>query len=194
MRHALILVGIVLFLSISTAAQGPAGVGSGSRPASTTDFGQWQLGIGYQFNRINLTGSPFDTNGLNASLVRFVGGWFGLEAQLGLGFGDSGATTVPARLTTKSVFAGGGPRLAYRNRSRVEPWIHGVVGVEHFRFTQTAGVLGNNTSVAGAAGGGMDFKLSPHTAFRAEVDWMFTNFFSMNQRHFQAVGGLALNF
>jgi len=89
---------------------------------------------------------------------------------------------------------GGGGHLAYRGRGRVEPWIHGVVGMEHFRFTQTAGLLGSNTALGGSAGGGADFHLNPHTAFRVEADWLGTRFFSANQRHFQVVTGLAFNF
>jgi hypothetical protein len=193
MRHALILVGVVLFLSISAAAQGPAGAGSG--PVSAAGLNQWQLGLGYQYNRINLTGTPFNTNGLNASIVRFfLDRWFGLEAQLGAGFGNAGATTVPANLTVKSLFVGAGPRLAYRGRGRVEPWVHGVLGMEHFRFTQTSGVLGDNTALGGSAGGGADFYLNPHMAFRAEADWIGTRFFSVNQRHFQVVTGIVFSF
>lgn len=192
MRHALILVGAVLFLSISAAAQRPAS--AGSSPASGTDLSHWQLGFGYQYNRINLTGTPFNTNGLNISIVRFLGTWFGLEAQVGTGFGNTGATTVPANLTPKSVFVGGGPRLAYRGRSRVEPWVHGTVGMEHFHFTQNAGVFGSNTALAGEAGGGADFNLNPHMGFRVEADWIGTRFFSTHQRHFQVVTGLVLNF
>jgi len=192
MRHALVLVGVVLFLSISAAAQGPAG--TGSAPVSAADLSHWQLGLGYQYNRINLTGTPFNTNGLNISIVRFLDRWFGLEAQVGAGFGNTGATTSPANLTAKSVFVGGGPRLAFRNRSRFEPWAHGAVGMEHFRFNQTAGVLGSNTALAGLAGGGIDFYLNPHTAFRLEADWIGTRFFSLNQRHFQAVTGIVFNF
>ena len=196
MRRALVLVGVVLFLSISAAAQGPAGAGagSGSGPISAGSYNYWQLGLGYQYNRINLTGSPFNTNGLNTSIVRFFDRWFALEAQVGAGFGNTGGTTVPANLTAKSVFVGGGPRLVYRNRSRFEPWAHGAVGMEHFRFTQTAGLFGSNTALAGSAGGGADFYLNPHTALRVEADWIGTRFFSRNQRHFQAVTGIVFNF
>ena len=192
MRHAVVLVGVVLFLSISAAAQGPAGAGSG--PVSAADLSHWQFALGYQYNRINLTGTPFYTNGLNTSIVGFLGRWFGLEVQLGMGFGNTGATTAPADLTAKSLFVGGGPHLAFRGRSRVEPWIHGVVGMEHFRFTQTVGALGSNTALGAVAGGGIDFYLNPHTAFRVEADWIGTRFFSRNERHFQAVTGIVFNF
>ena len=198
MRQVLSLLGAILFLGASASAQGPAGVGSGSRSGSNSfspsDFATWQISIGYQYNRINLIGTPFKTNGLSTTVTRYFGRWFGVEGQLGIGFGDTGATTTPPNLEARSLFVGGGPRLAYRNRSRIEPWLHCVVGVEHFRFTQTVGVLGSNTALGGAAGGGVDFLMGPHMAFRVEADGMGSRFFSTNQRHFQAISGLVFNF
>src|ERR1700682_5154637 len=202
MRQTLILVGAVLFLSVSASAQGPAGAGadshprtrSGSHPRTAYELTNWQVSLGYQFNRINLTGSPFDTNGLNSSFVRYFGKWIGAEAQLGLGFGNTGATTFPPNLTAKSLFAGGGPRLVLRGHGRIEPWAHAIIGIEHFRFSQTSGVLGNNTALAGVAGGGIDFRLDPRTSLRVEGDWLGTRFFSVNQRSFQVVTGLVFNF
>ena len=163
MRSAIFLLGITLSLSASARAQGPAGSGS-----STPRYGSegehrddpWQLAIGYQYNRDNLLGSPFDTHGANFALARYFGRWFGVEAQLGVGFlGNTGQTSTPPNLSAKSVFVGAGPRLAYRTRSRLEPWAHLVVGLEHYRFSQTAGLLGSNNALAGAAGGGIDFYL-----------------------------------
>jgi hypothetical protein len=204
----LILVVAVLLFSLSAAAQAPAGAGAdgGAGPSSRSrtrpgpgprynyDLTEWQVAIGYQYNRINLLGTPFNTNGLNTSVVRFFRSWVGLEGQLGLGYGNTGTATVPPSLIAKSLFAGGGPRLAFRGRSRIEPWVHVVVGIEHFRFTQTAGLLGGNTALGGVGGGGIDFRLTPHTSFRTEADWLATRFFSVNQRHFQLVSGLVLNF
>ncbi len=201
----LILLGSVLLLAISAAAQGPAGAGSsGSTPEgkgqgrthtfSVRDYANWQVALGYQYNQINLLGSPFTTNGLNISAVRYFGRWFGVEGQVGFGFGNTGSTSTPPNLNAQSLFFAGGPRLAYRNRGRIEPWIHGVFGEQHFRFNQTAGVLGSNTALAGAAGGGVDYLLGPHTAVRVEADFIGSRFFSTNQRHFQVVSGLVFNF
>jgi len=88
MRQILILVGVVLCLSVPASAQGPAGagtgVGSGRHSRSSSELSKWQLTLGYQFNRINLLGKPFNTNGLNVSTVRYFrqevwrggsGGW-----------------------------------------------------------------------------------------------------------------------
>jgi hypothetical protein len=198
MRQTLILVGVVLCLSMPATAQRPAGagtgVGSGRVSSSPSEFSKWQLTFGYQFNRINMLGSPFNTNGLNISTVRYFGRGFGAEAQVGGGFGNTGATTVPANLTSKSLFAGGGPHLALRSHGRIEPWAHALVGMELFRFSQTAGLLGSNRALAGMGGGGVDLRLTARTSLRAEGDWLGSRFFSANQRHFQVVTGLVFNF
>lgn len=94
MRHFQVLIA-VLFFTVTAAAQGP---GARSAPASpgtsrNGDPSAWQLAIGYQYNRINLTGSTFHTNGYNVSVARYFGRWFGLEGQVGFGFGNTGATT-----------------------------------------------------------------------------------------------------
>jgi hypothetical protein len=200
MRQTLSLLGAMLCLCVSATAQGPAGAGAGrgstprSRSPQEYQLSEWQISIGYQYERVNLLGTPFNTNGLNVSLVRYFGRWLGAEGQVGFGFGNTGVTTVPPNLTAKSILAGVGPRLALRGHGRFEPWIHGNIGIEHFRFSQTAGVLGTNNALAGVAGGGMDFRLSPRTSFRGEVDWVGSRFFSTNQRSFQVVTGAVFNF
>ena len=199
MRVAIFLLGTFLLFSAGAAAQGPAGVGAPSGPkyagTSERENDPWQFAVGYQYNRDNLLGSPFNTHGANFSLARYFGRWFGVEAQVGLGFlGKTGQSTTPSNLDVKSLFAGGGPRLVYRNRSRYVPWGHVVVGIEHYRFSQTSGLLGNNNAVAGDAGGGVDVYLKPHTAFRIEADAFGSRFFSTNQRSFQIVAGLVLDF
>jgi hypothetical protein len=204
MRQTLLLLGAILCLFASASAQGPVGAGAGASAKartgstrhsdSTYELSDWQLAVGYQFDRENLVGTPFDTNGLNVSVVRYFSSWLGAEGQLGLGFGNTGTTTVPPDLSAKSILVGAGPRLALRGHSRFEPWIHANIGIEHFRFGQTAGVLGTNNALAVVGGGGVDFRLNPRTSFRAEVDWIGSRFFSTSQRSFQIVTGLVVNF
>jgi hypothetical protein len=202
MQRFICLIGSMFLLSVSAAAQGPAGAGAGSGPKgqgrthtfSPPENSTWQASLGYQYNQINLLGSPFTTNGLSVSVVRYFGRWLGAEGQVGFGFGNTGATSTPPNLNVQSLFFGGGPRLAYRNRARIEPWIHLVVGEQHFRFNQTAGVLGSNSALAGAAGAGVDYIMGTHTAVRVEADFIGSRFFSTNQRHFQVVSGLVFNF
>ena len=201
MKRFTCLFGTLFLLAVSASAQGPAGAGAGSGGHASSphtfsyhDYSAWQASAGYQYNQINLLGSPFTTHGLNISVVRFFGRYFGVEGQVGFGFGNTGTTSTPPNLTVQSLFFGGGPRLAFRNRGRIEPWIHGVGGEQHFRFNQTAGVLGSNTGLAAAAGGGVDYLLGIHTAIRVEADFIGSRFFSTNQRHFKVVSGLVFNF
>jgi hypothetical protein len=197
MRAAIFMVGAFLVLSISAAAQGPAGVGSGPGYFSTGahEDNKWNISVGYQYNRDNLLGSPFNTSGLNVSAARFFDRWFAIEAQLGAGLsGNTGQTSNPPNLTAKSLFVGAGPKVAYRTRSRYEPWVHLLVGLDHYRFSQTAGPLGSNSSIAGIGGGGLDVYVNPHVAIRAEADQIVTEFFSTNQRSFQVVGGVVFGF
>lgn len=201
MRLSIFLLGILLFFTASVGAQGPTGTAAGtpSEPRYNSEnereFHAWQIAIGYQYNRANLLGSPFNTHGVNVDLARFFGRWFGVEAQIGSGFlGNTAQTSTPPNLGVKSVYVGGGPRLALRNRSRYEPWIHVTVGMEHYRFTQTGGLLGSNNALAGDGGVGLDIHLKTNLALRGEVDAVASRFFSTSQRSFQAIGGLVLSF
>ena len=202
MRVGMFLLGILLLFSVPAGAQGPAGAGGGAstrgpKYSATMEHADdpWQFAVGYQYNRDNLIGSPFNTHGANFDFTRYFGRWIGVEAQLGVGFlGKTGQTTVPPNLNAKSLYVGAGPRLIYRNRSRYEPWVHLTAGLEHFRFSQTAGVLGTNNAFAGEGGGGMDVYFRPHLALRVEADAVESRFFSTNQRSFQVIGGVVFGF
>lgn len=196
-RVAIFLLGIFLFFSTSAAAQGPAGVGAGPEHSSANQNvdDPWQIAIGYQYSRDNLVGSPFNISGVNVSLARYFRTWLGLEAQVGGGlFGNTGQTSTPPNLNAKSLFVGAGPHLVYRNRSRFEPWVHGLVGLDHYRFTQNVGMLGSNNALAGVLGGGVDMYLTPNIALRGESDFVVSRFFSATQRSFQVIGGFVLDF
>lgn len=200
MRRVSVLIGILFIFSAATRAQGPAGAGGsgvpypGQHSIGAGSYAPWQVAVGYQYNRDNLIGTPFNTNGANISLARYFLRWFGVEIQLGAGFGNTRQTTNPPNLTAKSIFAGIGPRLAYRNHTRFEPWAHVLVGIEHYRFSQTSGFLGSNNALAGPAGGGVDIFVAPHIALRTEADFVGSRFFSTNQRSFQAIGGVVVDF
>jgi hypothetical protein len=197
MRPAIFIVGIIFFFATLVSAQGPAGAGSEGGYLSSGEHAEnkWEIAVDYQYNRDNLLGSPFNTHGLNVSAARYFGRWLGAEAEVGSGFlGNTGQTSTPPDLHVKSVFFGAGPKLAWRTRSRYEPWAHVLVGLDHYRFTQTAGVLGNNTALGGTGGAGVDIYLLPHIGVRAEADFIESRFFSTYQRSFQIVGGMVFGF
>lgn len=202
MKRCIFVLGFLMLCSLTASAQGPMGVGASfdtnSNPAgfsSSSFLSPWRFAFGYQYNRINLTGTPFTTTGVNLSVSRNLWRWFGMEGQAGFGFGNPGSTTVPSNLTAKSVLVAGGPRLVHRGpTSRIDLWIHGLAGMEHFRFSQTAGELGSNTGLAGVGGGGLDVRINRNLILTGEADAMSTRLDGRYQRHFQAIGSLAFRY
>jgi len=211
MRRCILLLGLLASCSLIAAAQGPAGVGagvasygSGGGPTIREDVGSeppfplatpWRFSFGYQYNRIDLSGTPFTTVGANLTASRLFTNWLGLEGQAGFGFGNSGSTTSPPNLTVKSTLLAGGPRLVYHGPGRrVEFWLHGLVGMDHFRFSQTAGQLGSNNGLGGLLGGGVDLRLARNLTITAEGDQLATRFFGGYQFHLQAVTSLVFRY
>jgi hypothetical protein len=155
------------------------------------------ISFGYQFNRFNMplqkTVPAFtvNDNGLDVSFTRLFLRWGGLEGKAATGFGCG---SVPQIASAKSVFVGGGPRFAYRGHGRFEPWLHTLIGLEHFRFTQTATAYGSNNSLAFIGGGGMDIHMNVRTAFRVQADYLGTALFSRGQTNWQIGAGVVFNF
>ena len=201
MRKVLLLLGALLFLSLSASAQerivtlappSPAASPAPPQISPYTDLA-WQLALGYQYSRINITGKPFNLQGFDLSATRFLGGWFGLEAKMADGFGNTGNLTVPPNLDIKPLLIAGGVHIAHRG-GRVEPWVHALIGGDHFRFTQSAGAYGSNFVLAWDGGAGMDFHISPRIAIRGDADYLGTHFNGSVQRNFQAGAGFVFSF
>ena len=201
MRKVMLLFGAVLLSSLAASAQerivasAPPSPAASPAPPAINPYkdSNWQLAFGYQYNRLNLTGKPFNTQGFNIDAVRFLTDSFGLELDMGAGFGNTHSTTIPANLDAKTLFFAGGLHYAHRS-GKYEPWVHALVGGEHFRFTQSAAIYGSNFVLAWDGGGGMDFHLNTRTAIRAQADYLGTRFNGSIQRNFQAGAGLVINF
>jgi hypothetical protein len=151
---------------------------------------QWQIAEAYQFNRISLSGSvaPFNTIGFNSSVVRFFGRDIGVEGDLGAGFGSP-----PGHASAASIFVGAGPRIAMRGRHHFEPWGHGLIGVEHFSFGGVNFPM-NTSSLAWAAGAGVDYHFSSGIGLRVQADYLGSHFGGAFQRNLQIVTGIVWNF
>ncbi len=66
-----------------------------------------------------------------------------------------------------------GPRFAYRKLDRVTPFGHFLFGGMHMSSDNSD--LPGTTGFAFMGGGGLDFKLTPHVAFRvAQVDYLYS--------------------
>ena len=182
---------------VTYASPEPAATPAPPQVLASSEY-KWQLAVGYQFTDFHLqhapiaNGTAFHNSGYNVSFVRYFNDWFGLEGQGAFGFGHTGSTTTPNNLVVKSLFVGAGPRFAMRGH-RVEPWGHGLVGLEHFRFSQTANGFGSNSTVGWLAGGGVDFLINERLAIRGEADYLGTQFFGASHRNLQIVFGLVMN-
>ena len=207
MRKFLILFGALLCMSLTAAAQESVADLDVNSPAAEpapmpvhfapSDRENWQLTVGFEYQQFRVFGLGFHNFGYNASVTRYLNDWFGLEGAVDAGFGHTGIqANLPFNLDAKSLFAGGGPHIALSNRSRFEPWGHVLVGMEHFRFTQTDNTigLGSNTSLGFRAGGGVDLKLGGRAYWRFQADYVESHFQSQINNSFSAGTGLVLNF
>ena len=151
---------------------------------------QWQIAEAYQYNHISFRGAlaPFGTSGFNSSVTRFLGRYWGVEGDLGAGFG----APAPGS-SASSIFVGGGPRLSVRRRTHFEPWGHALVGAQHFNFGGMNFPL-NSTSVAWIAGGGLDYRFDSGLAARAQIDYLGSRFGGVFQRNLQLATGIVWNF
>jgi hypothetical protein len=162
--------------------------------------GCFELGIGYQYQHFSVLDTRFQTNAFSADfgmhLVDLVTGaagrlTFGVEGATTAGFG--GHTNGNPSLDVKSLFLGAGPHIAIENKSRFEPWIHGLVGWERLRFTQTS-TLGANSALGYMVGGGLDIRLSPGIYWRFQGDYLGTHFQTDLQSNYSAGTGVILYF
>jgi hypothetical protein len=162
--------------------------------------GRLQYGFGYQYQHFDVFRTAFNTHGynvdINGHLFDAVTGADGrlTVALEGMGaFGFGGHTTGTPSLSAKSLFLGAGPRIAIENKGRVEPWIHGLVGWEHLRFTQGP-VLGSNSALGYMLGAGFDVRLGRQISWRIQGDYIGTHFQSDLQSSWSVGTGLMFNF
>jgi hypothetical protein len=198
---AICLTALCSLILVSPAVAGPCSADSDEAPGVyVPDEGCFALGVGYQYQHFNVFGTSFHNNdytvNLTMHLFNLVYGangrlTLGVEGALNAGFG--GKTNGNPSLDAKSLFVGAGPHLAIPNRSRFEPWVHGLVGWQHFRFTQTD-VLGSNSALGFIVGGGVDIRIAPRAYWRVEGDYVGTTFQSSIQSNYGFGTGLVLYF
>jgi hypothetical protein len=193
----------ISFLILSSAVSSWAGPCKEDNEAPgifVPDRGCFNLGIGYQYQHMNEFGSTFHTNGYSADfgmhLIDLVTGGdgrvtLGVEGAITAGF--DGHTGGSNSLAVKTLFAGAGPHVALENTTRFEPWIHGLIGLEHFRLTQGA-TLGSNSTLGYMVGGGVDFRIAPKIFWRVQGDYVGTRFQSALQSNYSTGTGIVLYF
>jgi len=137
------------------------GAASAERPEIPSKY---EVFAGYGYTSINQVNQSYHgLQGVNLSVTRDWGKYFGLTADgatysYSLGSGNPGNPSVDMVLF--------GPMAHANITGRVSVFVHALLGGEHTGGeSQTPKV-----SFAGGAGGGMDYKLSPHVSLRASGD------------------------
>jgi opacity protein-like surface antigen len=202
LRKLLALCGVVfcfLVISVTPSVAGPCTQDSEAPGIFVPDRGCAEIGVGYQYQQNDIF-SPFNTNGYNINFGMHLfdpvtGGngrlTMGIEGSTTFGFG--GRINATPSVQVKTLFVGAGPHLAIQNKSRFEPWIHGLLGVEHLRATQTA-TLGSNSDLGYVLGGGVDFRLSRNLYWRFQADYLGTHFQHLIQSNRSFGSGLIFYF
>ena len=199
----MVFCGAVLCLWLTAAIPSLAGPCTEQREAPgifVPARGCFELGVGYQYQHFNVLGTRFHNNDYSVDfgmhlfdLITGAAGrvTVGVEGAVAAGFG--GHTGGNPSLDVKSFFVGAGPHVAIENNSRFEPWIHGLVGWERLRFTQTA-TLGANSALGYMVGGGVDIRLRPQIYWRFQAEYLGTHFQSSLQSNYSTGSGIILYF
>jgi hypothetical protein len=205
-RIALMVFASVLVFSLGAAAQDldvsiapsmPAGAAA-TPPAFKSGIEYpLRVAISYQFTDFRKEdGLSYHNNGINTDFTGYLGHDFALEANVSAGFGSTSfknAIGTTVNLNADSIFYGGGLRVGPQ-RSRFQPYLHGLVGGERLQFTQYSPTLGHNNGFGYQLGGGADIKIGPRAYWRLQADYLGTHMFGANQSNIQFSTGIAFSF
>jgi hypothetical protein len=124
--------------------------------AMAGDYPKVEVFGGYQYSRLE---GGINANGFNLAVNANFNDYFGIAGDFGTGYWSQNYLGYSYSTYTF------GPVLSLRENRAYTPFVHLLIGGEHESAATADGV-------ALLAGGGVDFKLAPHMAFRAaQADW-----------------------
>lgn len=191
MRNALLVACMLAVLAGVTAAQAPNG---------NIYFGYTYYNTDLSLNRGNLNGFQATLEGKLVPMLGFVADFTGHYGSLNFPVFCSlctGPTTASANAHQYEAMFG--PRVSFP-AGKFRPFAEFEVGVGH--VTTTGGAAASNlipgfsgdTSYATALGGGLDYKIVSHVAWRLEGDYVRTHFFGVGQTNYRLSTGIAFRF
>jgi hypothetical protein len=152
---------------------------------STEDQSQFQAYIGYAWTRFTgVPNNPLEMNGFTADFTGYYKG-VGIEGEL------SGELATLGNETAKQSFLGIGPHFRFGETSRLQPWVHALVGRAHFF---PVGLEGGKGGFGWEAGGGVDYRFTHLLSFRVGVDALGSIIASNSQVGPKVHGGVVFNF
>jgi opacity protein-like surface antigen len=134
-------------------------------------------------------------HGWNASVTGNVNGWLGLTADFSGHYGGSteGDIFTEKQRANSYLF---GPRVSFRKRKRVSPFVYALFGVSRLSVRETfmgQTFAASDSGFGTAIGGGLDIRLNKRLALRAfQLDYLRTNFFDETGHRGRLAFGLVL--
>jgi hypothetical protein len=151
--------------------------------------------LGYSY----ANGSTGDTNsgslnGWEASVEGRIFPFVGLVADYSQNSGTLGLNSIAGNSSTRVQSYLFGPRVSAK-AGKVRPFAEVLIGGAHLHQTSTtAFALNTDTCVAFSVGGGIDYSIAPHIAWRTQLGDLQTRFYSGTQNELRLSTGLALRF
>jgi opacity protein-like surface antigen len=166
MRKLFILFGFMLFVAGSAKAQAQGFEVSGN----------------YQFVRISPGGGNPSSNcqGAAGTAAVNLNNWLGVVGD----FGGCKVTGLPTGAGSHEMNYLFGPRLSYHSYGRFTPYVQSLFGGERLTASATGFPSQSINSFAMTVGGGADFTVTRHLAFRAiQVEYLYTHFSGAKQNN-----------
>jgi hypothetical protein len=146
-----------------------------SLPLMAQDAGKLEAFIGYQYLSLGGSNSAFGTggsqglNGFNAALA--YNGWKFLGVE-----GDFSGTYANIQGVSTHFYTYSGGPVLFANVNRLRPFAHVLFGGATLSGSES-GVTVSWNGLTAMAGGGVDFKATPHLALRVvQFDWLYYHF------------------
>ena len=162
-----------------------AGLFTLSAFAAESDYPKAEFYGGYQYTRVE---DGFNVNGFNFGATGNFNDYFGITADLGTSFKTVDGVSVKNYTYTF------GPQLALRANKGYTPFVHALIGGDHFSGSY-AGSSGSGNGMAVFAGGGVDINVNRYAAVRVGADWMMLHAYgSTSSKNFRMPIGIAFKF
>jgi hypothetical protein len=171
--------------------------------ASAQDIPRVETFFGYSWARFDATSNrapAYNAHGGDAQLIYNFNRWVGIVGDFGGYHNGSVGRIADATVVNFQV----GPRLSFRKRKRVNPYVQALFGGVHQSVSGPVGipVFGDESTFAMLLGGGVDIRLGHRVAFRPfEADYFYTRLhnpavftLSQNQDNVRLSGGFAFRF
>jgi opacity protein-like surface antigen len=147
----------------------------------------------YQYVRFSPgQGAPSENcQGAGGTFAANVNRWVGIVGDVGY----CKITGLPTGTTSHEINYLFGPRFSYRNYGRVTPYAQVLFGGETASASVTGFGSASTNAFAMTFGGGADFTLTRHLAFRAiQFEYLYTHFNGAKQNNLRIQSGLVYRF